>query len=98
MNEIQQYRKQSAEWMGCSEEYEENGIIVKWLPDQDVKQMAMMLKQVLKSSWQVYIFAEANGEYWIRFKCIDRETIQEFSDTLETAFMKAFMEYLKQTK
>ena len=100
---IQEYRKASAEALGYEQiNHTGQGICVKgdsvikwneWHPNTNLNQMGMILKHVLKSGWQVYMFAEENGEYWVRFKCVDKETIQHFSDTLEKAFMKAFMEW-----
>ncbi len=105
---IQEYQKASIEALGLKlikEIYWDDGSatfevsdninnsVYFWQPDTDLNQMGIILKHVLKSGWQVYMFAEENGEYWVRFKCVDKETIQHFSDTLEKAFMKAFMEW-----
>jgi len=111
MNKIQQYRKVSAKKIGLKlEDHELLGKVYRnyktqfivpidaWQPDTNHNQMAMVLDLVLKSGWQVYLFAEDNGEYWVRFKTINKDSIEAFADLLPIAFMKAFLAYVESIK
>ena len=90
MNEIQQYRQDSAKWMGIDKYY-------PWHPDQDHNRMAMMEDKLIDEKlyfrysynpetegWQVYFQISENAcpiVHNSKDKCI--------------AFMKAWTEYYK---
>jgi len=113
MTEIQQYRKDSAEWMeiGALESkyaeglwYMEDGIPIDWHPDKDYNQMAMMEDKLIEEGLGIQITYYHQMKKWgiqIYKTGMSVGVGKSYSGTdkdKRIAFMKAFMEYYKQTK
>jgi len=111
MNEIQQYRKDSAEWMGFRIEKFKDEINVYlesytaiWHPDQYHNQMHMMIDKLKKDGAGYKIMgSKAEGDVFKIFDRCDlpRRDVKMFKGhdkDIRIAFMKAWSEYYKQTK
>ena len=100
MNEIEQYRKDSADWMGL--EYVGQW---KWKPDQDHNQMAMMEDKLIEEGCETYCSIHRTSltktvqyDYRIVNDKTDNRAINISQESKCIAFMKAWSEYYKQTK
>ena len=94
MNEIQQYRQDSAKWMGL--EYVGQW---KWKPDQDHNQMAMMEDKLIEEGYTISIVRDDGGTNVTIFNdtLIENQAVETCSDERkEIAFMRAWTEYYNQ--
>ena len=82
MNEINEYRKATAEWLGKKlKEFiwddelflipEDSDPIIDdeisfWYPDIDANQQNMIKAELIKQGFTLYIFIEGENEVWIR--------------------------------
>ena len=92
MNEIQEYRKASAEAL----EFE----IASWQPDTDLNQMGMIEDWLIKNKWwPAYLWLPLCGEWQVTISADNKPIGQGYFEgnnkSKSIAFMKAFMEYIK---
>jgi len=104
MNEIEQYRKASAEWMGRKLDakgaiiYESTvSVRIYWHPDIDANQMLMVLEWLRKQCYNIHIIINLDI---IEIRLYDDENDPEHcylnnGKDLFKVTMKAFMEYIK---
>ncbi len=101
---IQEYRKQSAEWMGMTnvkiveDEVTEVDPFSLWQPDRDHNQIAMIEDKLKEQEHDLQAtFQEKEWQYRIMYEegkfYHEREG---YDNDKRIAFMKAFMECLKQ--
>lgn len=80
MNDIQKYRKASAEWLGVKEQYT-NGMwfcqypdniestLGRWLPDIDANQQNMIKAELIKNHFDVRLQFEQDNGLWLAEIC-----------------------------
>jgi len=109
MNEIQEYRKVSAEALEMitidvpdklplMARQKNETTLYEWCPDTNLDQMGMIIKHLQKNGVMIALFYEEGCECWVRMVEEEIDTrFESFCTDMPIAFMKAFMEYIKKS-